>query len=98
MNNPENWKTNSTVQEITETEVEDEETYWIFNHRELMTNFIFLLDPLREEVDVGECGDSDDVADSTNDADDSNDKKHPILGVLHRLWLAADLRPVWYKC
>ena len=81
VNHPKGGKTNDTVEEITEAEVEDEEEYWISHHGKLLTKLP--LDPLRKAVEIDESGDGDNITNSSDAPNGSNNEKHPIASVLH---------------
>ena len=95
MNNPVGGQTKDAKEEVTETEVKDEEKYWILHHGKLLSKLP--LDPISKAAKIDECGDSDDVTNSSSNPNNTNDGKHEIPSVLHCLWLTADISPVGNK-
>ena len=80
------------MEEVTDAEMEDQEKYGIFSHCEFLIELP--LDSLRKEVEIEECEDGDDVANSSCEDNNTEHRKHEGSCVPHRSRLAAELGPV----
>ena len=80
------------MEEVTYAEVQNQEKYRIFSHCELLIELF--LDSLRKAVEIEECEDCDDVANSSSKENYIKYRHHKGLGIPHRRWLAAELGPV----
>ena len=95
VNNPVGGKAKDTEKKITETEVKNEVKHRIFHHTKVMTK----LSPnsLFAAAKINEGEDGYGITDNPTNTNNTNERQHRVLKILHRQRLTAELSPIGNK-